>query len=302
VVLVTVAEGGQGRALGRGAVWVWLRDAEVWLIQLICHPVTRSGPSSRPEPLAAARVKRRELRTLGPVELFILWGAAAGPGADQLTFAASQMNFSAIGRGSRTMIEQMLVDLGLAGQAFRDWSTRHFRTNFYAELDDALSDADAWFDTWEITLDLQPPVDTSILAGRDPYTIIRTYARDDTWTGAMPPKTAPYVLVAEFGHVALLHRARAALAAVGGAAGVIDTEVADLIQAVQEHPLAGGVSMWRDDSPTGQLTVQVGAFDSDMLAGEPAQELILRVSTLLREYGADMLWYNYNFHRCGLRG
>jgi hypothetical protein len=95
------------------------------------------------------------------------------------------------------------------------------------------------------------------------------------------------------------------MAAVGRAAGVTDTEMADLIQAVQEHPPAGGVSMWRDDGPPGQLAVQgpvqVGVFDSDMLASQP-EELILRVSTMRYEDGADMLWHNYNFHRCGRRG
>jgi hypothetical protein len=107
------------------------------------------------------------------------------------------------------MIEHMLVDLGLAGQAFRDWSS------------------DTSVPTSPRSRTMRCPIPThGSIHGRSrstcrrrwtrrcwqvatPYRIVRTYARDDTWTGAIPPKIAPHVLVAEFGHAALLYRARA---------------------------------------------------------------------------------------------
>jgi hypothetical protein len=227
------------------------------------------------------------------VECFMLWGAAPGPGPAQLTFAASRMNYPCIDRGSATMIDEMLTDLGLPGQAHQAWSIRYFRTNHYAELTDPLAASDTWFDTWEITLDLPAPLDPGALPPRDPATIRRTYARDDTWTGAPPPAPAPHVLIAEFQNDRLHHRARAAVASIGSVGAVTDTELADLIEALRVHPLAGGVRTWRAGGPPGQLAVEVGVFDPAALSGEP-ERLLRDVSALLHEYAADTLWHNYS--------
>lgn len=222
------------------------------------------------------------------MENFMLWGVATSDGGDALSFFATRMQLPCIARGTREMIDQMLVDLGIPGTAYAAWTLSHFRTNYFTAPDEPLASADTWMDTWEIRLALQSPAPPSITRINERTDILRTFARDATWDGSEPPSLAPHSFIAHFFHPALFTRAELALAEAQFPHNYQEPEVDDLVEALRHDPCAKQLATTRRSAGLLELCVSLGIGDPAWLQTHGA--FIAKVAELIRELGGQPTW------------
>jgi hypothetical protein len=223
------------------------------------------------------------------MENFMLWNAVVAAGPGRFSFYATRMQWPCLYRGTREAIDHMLVDLDLSGLKYTSWTIKHLRCNFYASPGEPATSEDAWMDTWEVTLALAGPAPATAISVNQRLEIVRTLARDETWDGSDPPSQAPYVLVARFYNEQLFGRALAAFSEMSAPRGFIDPEVADLVKAVQRHPLSSGLRVQERRAGALTLEIELGVFDAKSFH-ERAGDLLASASELIVELGGTMTW------------
>jgi hypothetical protein len=128
------------------------------------------------------------------MENFILWNLSHNKTNQELSFFATSIQIQKINQGTEEMLNQMLEDLALSNISYQKWTVKHFVTNYLMDFPPSDNWQDIWLDTWEIKLVIENEIESQF----KPTQLIRTYARDKTWTGESLPFPVECMIIANF--------------------------------------------------------------------------------------------------------
>lgn len=238
------------------------------------------------------------------MENFILWSVSTGNELNELSFLSTPVHVQRVNQGTKEMLAEMLQDLGAAHASIDRWTVDQFFTNYMSDDEESEDWEDIWAETWEIRIKTTAPVNLDVSRER----LVRTYARDKTWSGDfLPTLPGQCVVVADFYDNSSLREAKAFLEDVrrlrgdtsfaselrSSAPAISDDLLKELQVIYEETKAADALVRVRTGQPL-ELLISLGMFDEKFF--QAGAKLGVLIGQLCEAFGGTTTWNELNLH------